>query len=590
MRPRPEQNAQYNWETIKRIFTLIRPFKGSFIGSALLAIALAVLTPVRPILIQKAVDEYIIHFDASGLEMIVYLMIGVLVLETIVRYFFMYLTSWMGQSVIESLRTRVFNHIIQLKLRVYDQTPIGALTTRTISDVEAINQVFSQGIVMMGADILTILIIVIYMFTEDWQLALITLSTLPFMLVSTYIFQKNVRRATKIVRDQVSNMNSFLQEHISGINIVQLFAKEDKVIESFDTINQKHRNAHIQTIWYYAVFFPIVELFLAFSICMIIWWGGQSIIEGGNVDLGHILSFILLVHVLFRPMRQLADRFGTLQMGIIASERIFEILDKDEHIENTGSVQKQSIEGSIQFKDVSFAYDDVNTILHHVSFDVKAGETIAIVGATGAGKSSIINILTRYYEINGGEILIDGINSKEYELENLRKHIGVVLQDVFLFSGSIMENITLGNDLVKEEDVYAAAKMVGAHEFITQLPGGYSYDVKERGVSLSIGQRQLISFIRALVFNPEILVLDEATSSIDSESEQLIQQATEKLVENRTSIIIAHRLSTIQHADKIIVLDKGEIQEIGNHHELLQIEDGWYKRLYEVQFKLQEMH
>lgn len=584
-----KKDSSYNLVLIKRILGLAYPYRLFFFISAFLACALAALTPVRPILIQKAVDNHIVHFDFDGLVTICYWMLFFLIIETLVRYFFMYLTSWLGQSVIKDLRVKTFNHIIQMRLRVFDLTPIGSLTTRTINDIEAINQIFSQGIVMIIADVLTILIVISYMLYEDWQLALLTLMSIPIMLVSTYIFQKYVRSATKVVRDQVANMNSFLQEHISGINIIQLFAKEEKVIDEFDEINRKHRDAHIQTIWYYAVFFPIVELLLAVSVGIIIWWGGRSIIEGQSIDLGHILSFILLIHVMYRPMRQLADRFGTLQTGIISAERVFDILDKDDIIQDDGVYEADHIDGSISFKNVNFAYDNINTILHDLSFDVKAGETVAIVGSTGAGKSSIINILTRYYEINQGKILIDGINASHYKLNNLRSHIGVVLQDVFLFSGTIMDNITLGNKKITSEHVYEASKLVGAHDFISKLPRAYDYDVKERGVSLSIGQRQIIAFIRALVFNPEILVLDEATSSIDSESELLIQQATEKLVENRTSIIIAHRLSTIQNADKIIVLDLGEIKEIGTHQELLKI-DGWYKQLYDVQFKLQELH
>lgn len=584
-----KQKQTYSLALIKRILGLAFPYRLFFYLSGFLACALAVITPVRPILIQKAVDNHIVHFDFQGLVNICMMMIGVLVLETLIRYFFIYLTSWLGQSVIRDLRTRVFNHIIQMKLRLYDLTPIGSLTTRTINDVEAINQIFSQGIVMIIADVLTIVIVMAYMLIEDWKLALLTMTSIPLMLLGTYIFQKNVRTATKVVREQVSNMNSFLQENISGINIVQLFAKEKDAIHSFDEINKKHRDAHIQTIWYYAIFFPVVELLLAVSVGMIIWWGGQSIIDGASIEMGHILSFILLIHVLFRPMRQLADRFGTLQNGIVAAERVFAVLDQEDQIQDNGKYKADDIKGSIEFKNIDFAYDEENFIIKGLNLEVKSGETIAIVGATGAGKSSIINILTRYYEIQNGEILIDGVNAKEYDLANLRSHIGTVLQDVFLFSGSIMDNITLGNPKIKKEDVYAAAKMVGAHEFIERLPGGYAYDVKERGVSLSIGQRQIISFIRALVFNPEILILDEATSSIDSESEALIQNATEKLVENRTSIIIAHRLSTIQHADKIIVLDKGEVKEMGNHQELIA-KDGWYKQLYDVQFKLQEMH
>lgn len=590
MRKPPETTANVlDFKILGRILSLTKPYKKAFWTSAFLACSIAILGPIRPRLIQEAVDVHILQLDLEGLKRISIILLFVLFGESLFRYLFLYVSNWLGQSIIRDLRVNVFNHITRLKLRYYDLTPIGKLTTRTINDIEAINQIFTQGIVTILSDILTIILVLYLMFSESILLSLLTISSLPLMFLATYIFQKNVRAAAKKVRDQISRMNAFLQEYISGIHIVQVFVKDEKIIDDFNEINKKHRDAHIETIWYYSIFFPVVELLIAISVGIILWYGGKSIVEDSDVSLGHIISFILYIHLLFRPIRQLADRFGTLQTGIIASERVFEVLDTDDKISNDGDYKVDDIKGAIEFDDVHFSYDGEKEVIKGISFKVEPGESIAFVGATGAGKSSVINILTRFYEIQSGKVLLDGKNIKEFELNHLRNHIGVVLQDVFLFSGSIYDNISLKNDEISLEKVQDAAKLVGVHDMIMRLPNGYDYQVGERGVTLSLGQRQLIAFVRALVYNPEVLILDEATSSIDTESELLIQKATETLVQNRTSIIIAHRLSTIQHADKIMVLDKGEIVEFGSPSDLMEIEGGWYRKLYETQFKLQGM-
>ena len=579
----------FDWNVISRVLSLASPYKKQFFTSAALACGLSVLGPVRPFLIQKAVDEYILTLDWIGLQQIVVILLVVLIGESLCRYFFIYISNWLGQHIIEELRTSVFNHITALKLRYFDLTPIGSLTTRTINDIEAINSIFTQGIVTIIADILTIVLVLSFMFSADLKLSLLTLASLPLMFISTYIFQKGIRRATESVRTQISKMNAFLQEYLSGIHIVQVFVKDDNIVSQFDEINADHRSAHIETIWYYSIFFPVVELLIAVSVGIILWYGGIQIVTKSAVSLGSIISFILYVHLLFRPIRQLADKFGVLQTGIIASERVFEVLDNDEIIKNDGDFESSSVKGKIEFSNVHFSYDKKTEVLSDINFKVLPGESIALVGATGAGKSSIINVLTRYYEITQGEVTLDDIKIEDYDLEDLRKHIGVVLQDVFLFSGSVYDNITLKNVKISLAEVQEAAKMVGIHDMIEALPGGYDYQVGERGVTLSLGQRQLISFVRALVYNPKVLVLDEATSSIDTESEIMVQKATEKLVAGRTSIIIAHRLSTIQHADKIIVLDKGKVVEFGTREDLMKKQDGWYRKLYETQFKLQEV-
>jgi len=566
----------------KRIMSYVNPYKKIFYITAFLSIILAIVSPVRPILIQQIIDKYVLTLDKEGLLLMSMLLVLILIIEAILQYLYTYLANLLGQSVIKDLRVQVFKHVLDFKLKYFDNTPIGLLVTRTVSDIETIAEVFSQGVLVIMGDLLKLIAIIAVMFYTDWQLALVSLIPLPILLFATSIFKKIIKSAFQDVREQVSKLNTFVQEHITGMSIVQMFNREDVEMEKFSEINKKHRTAHIRTVWAYSVFFPIVEMLSALSIALLVWYGFNEVATKAASP-GVIFSFILFIHMLYRPIRQLADRFNTLQMGMVSSERVFNILDTKSVIENKGVKQTTNIKGNIEFKNVSFAYNDENWVLKNISFKIKQGESLALVGATGAGKSSIINLLGRYYEINKGEILIDGTNAKDYELFELRKMMSIVLQDVFLFSDSIYNNITLFNSYISQQQVIDAAKNVGAHDFISKLPGGYNYNVRERGTMLSIGQRQLISFIRAYVHQPEVLILDEATSSIDSESEALIQHATDVLTQNRTSIIIAHRLSTIKNADKILVIDKGEIVEAGNHSELIN-QNGFYKKLYDYQF------
>lgn len=571
----------------------VKPYKGIFIVSALLTITLAVTALAQPLLMQYAVDAYILKNDYPGLTQIVLLMLGLLLLQVVMQYFQTFLTNMLGQSVIKDLRTAVFNHITRLRLKYFDRTPIGMLITRTVSDLETIADVFSEGMISIIGDLLLVIGIIIAMLLQDWKLTLVTLIPMPLLLLATYIFKEAIKSAFQEVRTQVGRLNTFLQEHITGMSIIQYFAREKQEMHKFKLVNQKHRDAHIRSNWYYSIFFPVVEIIAAMSLGLLVWYGSKRIITdqeasslsaaAGGVTPGLIISFIALTNMLFRPIRQLADRFNTLQMGMVGAGRVFEVLDTREIQENKGRYQPERMRGEIEFKNVYFAYNDNNWVLKDISFKVEQGRTLALVGATGAGKSSTINILNRFYEIGEGCVTIDGVDIKKYDLHYLRSQIATVIQDVFLFSGSIADNISLNNPSITKEELITAAKQVGAHEFIQRLPGGYDYAVMERGATLSAGQAQLISFIRALVYDPAILVLDEATSSVDTETELLIQQAIEKLMQGRTSIVIAHRLSTIQNADTIIVLDKGEIKEMGSHQELLRL-NGYYKRLYDLQF------
>ncbi len=553
-----------------------------FLWSVILTIALAILAPARPLLIEYTLDTYILENDSSGLLKMTLIMIGLLLIQTIVQYFYTFLTNTLGQSVIKDLRINVFNHISSLRLKYFDRTPIGQLITRTVSDLETIADIFSEGLIMIIGDILQVVAIIAVMLYTDWNLTLIVLIPMPFLILASYIFKEAIKSAFQDVRAQVSHLNTFLQEHITGISIIQYFARENQEMRKFKQINAKHRDAHIRSNWYYSIFFPVVEIISAISIGLLVWYGSKSILSN-TISPGVVVAFIMYINMLFRPIRELADKFNTLQMGMVGAERIFNVLDTHEITENKGVLQPEVLQGEIEFKHVWFAYDDENWILKDISFHVKPGETLALVGATGAGKSSTINILNRFYEINKGSVKVDGIDIRDYELNYLRSQIATVLQDVFLFSDSIANNINLNNPEITREELIAAAKEVGAHEFIERLPGGYDYDVMERGSTLSAGQAQLLSFIRALVYNPKILVLDEATSSVDTETEVLIQNAINKLMRGRTSIVIAHRLSTIQNADKIIVLDHGEIKEMGYHQELLRL-NGHYKLLYDLQF------
>ena len=573
----------FDFVLLKRVLRYVRPYRSIFYGTILLTILSALLTPTRPWLIQYTLDNYILTFNESGLINMTIVLIVLLIVEAIVQFFQTYFSNWLGQSVIKDIRVQLYQKIISFKLKYFDKTPIGTLVTRSVSDLETIADIFSQGLLTIIGDLLQLFVVIVVMFYTDWKLTLVCLSSIPVLLLATYIFKNAVKSAFQDVRTQVSRLNAFVQEHIIGMNVIQIFNRENEEFEKFKKINAQHRDAHIKSVWAYSIFFPIVEILSAMSLALLVWWGTKSAIDG-SITYGSLVAFILYIHMLFRPIRQLADRFNVLQMGIVSSERVFRVIDTDSTIENSGQQRANNIQGNISFERVWFAYNDEDWVLKDISLDVKSGQTIAFVGATGAGKTSIINILSRFYDYQKGQIKIDSYDIKEYQLQELRKNIGVVLQDVFLFSDTILNNITIKNPDISRERVIEAAKIVGAHKFIMQLPEGYDYNVRERGAMLSAGQRQLIAFIRAYVYNPKILVLDEATSSIDIESEQLIQKATAKLTENRTSIIIAHRLATIQKADKIVVLEKGEIVEQGNHQELLAL-DGQYKKLYEIQFK-----
>lgn len=566
-----------------RVLGLAMPYKKIFILAAVLAVVLSPLAIARPYLVQVMVDDYIFKYDIGGLVNIAAIFVGILLVEAAVRYAFIYSTNWLGQSVIRDLRVRVFKHITSLRLTYFDRTPIGTSTTRTINDIETINTVFSQGSITIIADMLTIVAVLAIMFYTSWQLTLICLLLMPFMVAASYIFKEKVKVAFQKVRTQISKMNAFLQERITGMRIVQIFNAEEAEMDQFKQINKAYTQANLDSIFYYAVFYPVVEVIKAASLALMVWWGARNAIQD-MITIGALVAFPIYLSMLFRPIQLIADKFNTLQMGLVASERVFTLLDRSDHIENKGTIVKDNLKGDVEFKGVHFAYKMPDYVLKDINFTIKSGETLAIVGSTGSGKSTIINILNRFYETQKGTISIDGVSIKDFELYEFRKHIAVVLQDVFLFSGSVMENITLRDSNISEAQVIEAAKMIGAHEFIERLPGGYSYQVMERGATLSMGQRQLISFVRALVFDPQILILDEATSSIDPESESVIQYAIEKLIAKRTSIIIAHRLSTIRHADNIMVLDKGKVAEFGSHEELLKIDDGHYRDLYEMQF------
>lgn len=580
----------FNVNLFKRVFEYVKPYRSIFRWSVVLTLALAVITPVRPFLVGYTLDHFILTGDYFGLVEMTFLMIFLLVLQSIIQYSQTLLTNTLGQSAIKDLRINVFNHISKLRLKYFDQTSIGQLITRTVSDLETIADIFSEGLIAMIGDLLQVIVIIGVMLWIDWELTVIVLLPIPFLIIATRIFQKAIKVAFQEIRTEVSNLNTYLQEHISGISIIQYFAREEQEYQKFKKINSRYRDANIRSNWYYSIFFPVVELISALSLALLIWYGSKNILEKPlDVQPGTITMFIMFINMLFRPIRELADKFNTLQMGMVGAERVFKVLDTQETTVNNGTYAPQQMKGNISFDQVWFSYKqdgdiaEEDYVLKDLSFEVKEGQTVALVGATGAGKSSTINILNRFYEIQKGTIKVDGVEIKDYELGYLRGNIATVLQDVFLFSDTIFNNITLNNPDIKFNDVVDAAKKVGAHDFIERLPGGYHYNVMERGATLSAGQAQLISFIRALVYEPSILVLDEATSSVDTETEMLIQTAIDKLMQGRTSIVIAHRLSTIQNADQIIVLDKGEIKEKGTHQELLKI-DGYYKKLYDLQF------
>ncbi|MFT6442644.1 MAG: ATP-binding cassette subfamily B protein [Salibacteraceae bacterium] len=572
----------FDVKIFKRVLKYVRPYRKQFNFTALLTIILAFLGPSRPLLVKYTVDNSIIIPDSELLIKLTLAMVALVIIETIVQFYQTYMANWVGQSVIKDLREETFHKISAFKLKYFDQTPIGTMVTRVVSDIETIADLFSNGILIIIGDIMKLLVVIVIMFITDWRLALLSLASIPLLLVATKMFNKSIKSAFQDVRTEVSRLNAFIQEHLTGMSIVQIFNREQKEYEKFKGINKKHRNAHVRTVWANAIFFPIVELFSATSLALLVWLGSKGIIDE-KITFGSLLAFILYIHMLFRPIRQLADRFNTLQLGMVSSERVFRVLDTDAKIENVGNIILNNPKGLIDFKNVCFAYNEPEWILRDINFTVAPGEKVALVGPTGAGKSSIINLLGRFYEYQKGSVSIDGNLIQDIDLQSLRKHVGIVVQDVFLFSDTIYNNITLNNPRISMEEVRTAAKEIGADDFIMRLPGDYQYAVGERGGTLSVGQRQLLAFIRAYLYNPGILILDEATSSVDTESEEMIQKATEKITENRTSIIIAHRLATIQKSDRIMVVDDGKIIESGSHSELLK-KNGFYKNLYDMQF------
>lgn len=568
---------------LKRLFVFAKPYSKQFYLVTFLTIALAFLVPVKPKIIQHTIDNDVAYGDYNGLVFWIMILLGLLVAEAVVQYFHTYMSSWLGQSIIKDLRIRLFRHIQHLRLKFFDKTPIGRLVTRNISDIETLSEVFSTGIAGIIADVLQLVVILVFMFVMSWKLTLVSLALLPILLFATYIFKEKVKVSFNQVRTAVSNLNSFVQEHITGMNIVQIFNAEKREAEKFREINREHRRANIRSVLYYATYFPVAEIIQAGGIGLVVWYGAGDVIRE-EIQLGVLIAFIMYIQMFFRPIRMIADRFNTLQMGIVATNRILDLMDSKEYIPDNGDHHPETIRGDVKFENVWFAYNDEDWVLKDINFEVKSGEHLALVGATGAGKSSVINLLSRFYDIKKGAITVDGIDVKAYDLANLRKHIAVVLQDVFLFSDTIYNNITLRNPDISKDKVIEAAELVGARTFIERLPGGFDYNVMERGATLSVGQRQLISFVRAMVYDPRIIVLDEATSSVDTETEELIQVAIQKLMKGRTSIVIAHRLSTIQTADKILVLDKGEIVESGNHDSLLEL-NGYYAQLHQLQYK-----
>jgi len=574
----------FDFALLRRVFRYAGPYKNKFYLSVALAILLALFTPVRPLLIQLTVDKYIANSMAAMLVNITLIQIGLILVETAMRFLFTFTTATLGQSVVKDLRVQTYKKIMGLNLTQFDRTPIGTLTTRTINDIESINDIFADGLVPIIADLLAIFCVLGYMFWADWQLTLIALIPFPIMIIATWYFKESINRSFFKVRNAVAALNAFVQEHLTGMAIVQAFASEEREFNKFKKINREHRNANIRAIFAYSVFFPVVEIVLALSIGLIVWWTSKEALQLQESQQGTVISFILCMNLLFRPLRVIADKFNVLQMGIIASERVFKVLDNPDFADDNGSFTPGKIKGKIDFEKVWFAYSGDQHVLRDVSFHARPGETIAIVGHTGSGKTTIISLLNRLYHIQRGAIRIDDVNIEDYKLENLRRNIGVVLQDVFLFSGSVLDNITLRNPEISREQVVQAAKLIGMHDFIERLPGGYDYNVMERGATLSLGQRQLLSFIRAILYDPSILIMDEATSSVDTESEMLIQHAIDTLIQGRTSIVIAHRLSTIRKASRIIVLDKGEVRETGTHEELLR-KGGYYSKLYEMQFE-----
>ncbi|MFN5370729.1 MAG: ABC transporter ATP-binding protein [Bacteroidia bacterium] len=577
----------FDFQLLKRVLKAVRPQRKLLIAAVGITVFLALLSPVRPLLVQYTIDTFVLGTSTGNLAFYAIIMVSVLLVEAFGQFGSSYVSNLLGQSVIRDLRTKVYNHVLSLNVKYFDRNPIGMLITRVVSDIETIASVFTEGIVIVFGDLLQLSVVLIVMFYTDWRLALISISTIPLLLIATNIFKNGIKSAFQDVRTQVARLNTFVQEHISGMSVIQVFSREEEELKKFKAINREHAAAHIRSVWHYSIFLPVVEILSAVSLGLLIWLGSDGVMEG-RFTVGNLIAFTMYVNMLFRPIRTLADRFNTLQMGMVSSERVFKLLDEtDALVPESGKIIPENLNGDIEFRNIWMAYKDDDWVLRDLSFSVKRGTTVAIVGATGSGKTTIINLVNRFYEYQKGEILLDRLPLYDYDISFLRSEIAVVLQDVFLFSDSIANNISLNNPEITREMIEQAAREVGADEFIRKLPGGYDFNVMERGSMLSAGQRQLIAFIRAYLYNPAILVLDEATSSVDAETEELIRIATEKLTRNRTSIIIAHRLATIQKADQIIVMEKGQVLESGNHQELLA-KNGKYRKLYELQFAAEE--
>jgi len=573
----------FDFKILNRLFIFCKPYIGAFYALIFLTLSLSILQPIRPYITQIIIDDYVSLNDIDGLKKMIILLFGLLIINAIVMYFHTYLSGWLGQNIIKDIRIKLFSHLQNFKLQFFDKTPIGRIVTRNVSDIETIADIFGQGIASIIGDILQLFGIVFLMFYINWKLTFISLATLPFLFITTYVFKEKVKLSFNNVRTAVANLNSYVQEHIIGMNIVQIFGNEKKEYERFKEINQTHLKANLKAVLYYSIYFPVMELFTSIGLGLLIWYGSNQLFSE-EVTLGVLVAFIMYLQLFFRPIRSIADRFNTLQMGVVSSKRIFDLLDRNESIKSNEKIKDVKLDGEVEFKDIWFAYNDDDYVLKNISFKISKGDSVGFVGATGSGKTSIINLINRFYDFNKGKILIDDKNIEDYNLPSLRNNLGLVSQDVFLFSDTIYNNITLFNDSISEDEVWEAIKKVGAEKFINRLPKKLQFDVKERGASLSVGQRQLISCIRIMLYDPKIILLDEATSSVDSESEIMIQKAISEILKNRTSIVVAHRLSTIKEVDKIIVIDSGEIKEMGSHKELLE-KNGFYKKLYEMQYK-----
>ena len=585
---RSKENV-FDISLFRRLMTYIRPYRTVFIISFITVIGLSVFGAARPYVLQQAIDNNIATRNFDGFMFYIWLMLGLLILEVICNLLFIYYASWLGQSVVRDIRVKLFKKIMDFKMKYYDKSSVGVLITRTVTDMERIADIFGQGLFVIFSDLLKMLVVGAAMFYMNWRLAIIVICTLPVVVFATKIFQKFMKRAFEEVRTEVARLNSFVQERVTGMKILQLFTRERIEYRNFRAINERHKKAWLKTVWYNSIFFPVAEFLSSITLGLVVWIGGMNVVFNSTATIGDLTAFIMMIPMMFRPLNQIANKFNTLQMGMVAADRVFKVLDTESHIDDAGTETAGHFKGEVSFRNIHFSYVQGEEVLKGLSLDIKAGQTVAIVGSTGAGKSTMINILNRFYTIDSGEITIDGTNIESFTLQSLRKQIAVVLQEVFLFADTILNNITLNDPAISEEQVIEAAKKIGVHEFIMKLPDGYYYNVKERGVMLSSGQRQLISFLRAYVTDPSILILDEATSSVDSYSEQLIQEATDKITKGRTSIIIAHRLATVKKADKIVVMDAGHIVEQGTHKELLKKKDGYYKNLYEVQFLKEEV-